>query len=181
MGTLGSEVGHGDGEQSDTRGKKVFSNKPFWGVSHRDKVLEFACYMDFYKTSSACCNTASCLRKDKWLQQNELFSIRGKKELTQNSQGFLFNYLLKGLQRRVLFQACCQKELCERLECLPGMAHYSSGGASVVHGSCCAALGSLHPLGIYRQLLWMLGFVWTPVKHTARVLVGVALCFRCSF
>lgn len=86
------------------------------------------------------CNKMSC------------FQLEGK-ELTQNSQGFLFNYLLKGLQRRVLFQACCQKELCERLECLRGMARYSSGGASVVHGSCCAALGSMHPLGIYRQLL----------------------------
>lgn len=58
--------------------RKHFQTHCFLGASGRDKVLEFASYVDFYTTSSAC-NTASSLRKDKWLQQNELFSIRGKK------------------------------------------------------------------------------------------------------
>jgi len=31
MDTLGTEVGHGGGEQSDTLGKKAFSNTLFFG------------------------------------------------------------------------------------------------------------------------------------------------------
>lgn len=32
MDTLGTEVGHGSGEQSDTLGKKAFSNTVFWDL-----------------------------------------------------------------------------------------------------------------------------------------------------
>lgn len=126
MDILGNELCPEENKVMDILGSKAFKiNRIFLGASHRDNILEFTSHVDF-------CKNKQCLLKySKMTEKREIvaakwvvFNLKKKRKnkLAWNSWWFSCNYLIKGLQRRVLLQDLCQKELCKKLEFQSGMA-----------------------------------------------------------